>query len=103
MPAKTAPKTKKTASKAVSPKSKVSQESRYLKLRTQIESMKELHAIVLVIMVSLIAAMFLLMAKQKRQIDELHFKVDFLQDRYEFFRNQTFQAIEAKQLEADKK
>jgi len=102
MPTKNTAKTKKTATSKATKSVKVSQENRYLKLRTQIESMKELHAIVLVILVSLIVAMFLLMANQKRQIDVLHFRVNFLQDRYEFFRNQTFENVEAKTLETSK-
>jgi len=81
----------KTAKAAVSAK----QETSYLKLRRQIESMRLLHAIVLVLMVCLSVGLIMLMSRQKQEIDRLKFQVDFLEERYDFWREHGINKIEA--------
>jgi len=89
--------TKRSAKAVKSAKSTISarQENSYLKLRRQIESMRILHAIVLVLMVSLTVGLIMLMSRQKQEIDRLKFQVDFLEERYDFWREQGVNKIEA--------
>ena len=99
MPKKSAPsRAKKSAAKVskAPAKTNASLQSSYLKLRQQVESMKELHAVVLVIMVALVAGMFMILSKQKREIAELQFQVGFLEERYNIWRDKGFKDIEAK-------
>jgi hypothetical protein len=88
MPKKAPAKVKKT-SKANSP-------VRYQVIREQIENMKELHAVALVIMVSLVAVMFMTVARQKIAIESLRFQVSLLQERYEIQRDRNMDVLEEK-------
>ena len=94
---------KTTAARAKKPaaKAKPSAKDTYLRLRQQIESMKELHAVVLVIMVSLVAGMFMILAKQKQEIAELQFKVEFINQRYNIWRDKGLRDIEANMAPVD--
>jgi len=61
-------------------------QSAYWRIRQRIEEMYALHLLLLVVMSSLGAAMFVIVVNQRIQIQNLEFKLDFVNDRYAILR-----------------
>lgn len=56
---------------------------KYLQVRERLEQWHEVHAVILVIMTILVAAMVIIVVNQKIKIRNLEFERDFIEDRYQ--------------------
>lgn len=100
---------RKASSKSVSSKKSSSlgrpsssgTQSAYWRIRQRVEEMYALHLLLLVVMSSLGAAMFVIVVNQRIKIQNLEFKLDFVNDRYAILRQRDQLAREAAELEAN--
>lgn len=98
---------RKASSKSVSSKKSSSMgrpasnggSSAYWRIRQRIEEMYALHLLLLVVMSSLGAAMFVIVVNQRIKIQNLEFKLDFVNDRYAILRQREQLAREAADAE----